>query len=463
METRNPMLHLKNVLCVYPYEKELSSMGFMPPLGLEYIATVLKRFSERVDIVDLRYEKKDLGYYLAARPDLACISVNWNHEKNKVRNLIKQIPSDIFTIVGGRTATEDADNLLIECPNIDLIVKGEGEETIRELLENRPLSEISGIAYRIGDRIIHNPHRKLVPLDPNFVIDRGLRRYKYKLISNKFDFGYAVDGIFSSRGCPYNCSFCSFNFTAGGEKRRWEGRPAESVVEEIKSMEADMAIFLDENFTFNIKGVNEICDLLIKEKVNKIFAANSRIDIAKHPETIEKMERAGFKILMFGIESAQNRILKQFNKGFTVEEVKECFEVLKRYDIFYHGYFIIGSPQEREDEMVGIADFANNIGLNSIGVSNLRCSIHTPLYEIIKKLEGFKLDRRGRVYSNAYSVADLKLIRKSIYRKFYNLSSIWKIFSFILFNRMLKLKMIYSIIKSSSSIMIESMIYDNRD
>ena len=460
METRNPMLHLKNVLCVYPYEKELSSMGFMPPLGLEYIATILKRFSERVDIVDLRYEKKDLGYYLAARPDLACISVNWNHEKNKVRNLIKQIPSDIFTIVGGRTATEDADNLLIECPNIDLIVKGEGEETIRELLENKPLSEISGIAYRIGDRIIHNPHRKLVPLDPNFIIDRGLRKYKYKLISNKFDFGYTVDGIFSSRGCPYNCSFCSFNFTAGGEKRRWEGRPAEFVVEEIKGMEADMAIFLDENFTFNIKGVNEICDLLIKEKVNKIFAANSRIDIAKYPETLEKMERAGFKILMFGIESAQDRILKQFNKGFTVEKVKECFEVLKRYDIFYHGYFIIGSPQEKEEEMIGIADFANNIGLKSIGVSNLRCSIHTPLYGIIKKLEGFKLDKRGRVYSKDFSVNDLKLIRKSIYRKFYTLSSVWKIFSFMLFNRILKLKMIYSIIKSSSMIMIGSMIYD---
>jgi len=433
-------------------------MGFMPPLGLEYIATVLKEFSERVKILDLRYEKKELDYFFRNKPDLICVSVNWNHEKNKVRDLIRKIPADIFTIVGGRAATEGVDSLFRECPNIDIIVKGEGENTVRELLENKPLDEISGISYKIGDKIIHNPYRKLEAIDPYFMINRDLRSYKYKTISNGFDFGYTVDGIFASRGCPYNCSFCSFNYSAEGEKRKWFGRPPDAVVEEIKNIKSDVIIFLDENFTFNIEGVNEICDLLIHERIKKIFAANSRIEIAKHPETLSKMQKAGFKILLFGIESAQNRILKLFNKGFTVEEVRECFNVLKHYDIFYHGYFIIGSPEEREEEMLGIADFANQIGLDSIGVSNLRCSQHTPLYEIIKKLKGYQMDRRGRVYSNIYSIKDLKLARKAIYRRFYNLSSFLRIFSFLFSNRMLKPKVIFSIIRSSSSMMFDYMV-----
>lgn len=453
MEISNTHPRFKNVLCIYPYKKELGSMGFMPPLGLEYIATVLNKLCEKVNIVDLRYEKNEINYFFNNKPDLVCVSVNWDQEKNNVRKCIREIPSDIFTIVGGRAATDDVDNLFRECPNIDMIVRDDGENTIREILENKPLSEIQGISYRAGNEIIHNPYRKLERLDPNFMINRSLRKYDYRLISNGFDFGYTVDGIFSSRGCPYNCSFCSFNNAAGGERRKWEGRSPETVVEEIKNIKSDVIIFLDENFTFNTKGVDEICDILIREKVNKIFTANARVDVAKHPETIRKMEKAGFKVLLFGIESAQNRILKQFNKGFTVEEVRECFNILKQCNMYYHGYFIIGSPQETRDEMLDIADFANQIGLHSIGVSNLRCSKYTPLYNVIKNLNGYKFDKRGRVYSDIYSIADIKVIRKAIYRKFYNLSSFWKIFSFGIYNRIFKFKVIYSIIRSSSGIL----------
>ena len=457
MEISNQYPRFKNVLCMYPYKKELASMGFMPPLGLEYIATVLSKSCERVSIVDLRYEKNEINYFFKNRPDLVCMSVNWDQEKKEVRKRIREIPSDIFTIVGGRAATDDVDNLFRECPNIDIIVRGEGEETIKEILENKPLKEIQGISYMEGEKIFHNPFRRLVNMDPKFVADKSLRKYEYKLISNGFDFGYTVDGIFSSRGCPYNCSFCSFNNAAGGERRKWEGRSPETVVEEIKSIKSDVVIFLDENFTYNIKGVNEICDILIREKVNKMFTANARVDVAKHPETIRKMEKAGFKVLLFGIESAQNRILKQFNKGFTVEEVKECFNLLKQHNMYYHGYFIIGSPQETKKEMLDIADFANQIGLHSIGVSNLRCSRYTPLYNVIKKLEGYNFDKRGRVYSDNYSIANIKIIRKEIYRKFYNLSSVWKIFSFAIFHRVLKPKVFFSLIKSSCNIMVGHM------
>ncbi|OGL50921.1 MAG: hypothetical protein A3C43_01830 [Candidatus Schekmanbacteria bacterium RIFCSPHIGHO2_02_FULL_38_11] len=457
MEISNTYPRFKNALCMYPYKKELASMGFMPPLGLEYIATVLSKSCERVSIVDLRYEKNGLNYFFKNKPDLACVSVNWDQEKNNVRRRILEIPPDIFTIVGGRAATDDVDNLFSECPNIDIIVKGDGENTIREIIENKPLSEIQGISYRNKGEIIHNPYRKLEKLDPYFIIDRSLRKYEYKLISNGFDFGYTVDGIFSSRGCPYNCSFCSFNNSAGGGRRKWEGRSPETVVKEIKSIKSDVIIFLDENFTFNTEGVNEICDILIREKVNKMFTANARVDVAKSPETIRKMQKAGFKVLLFGIESAQNRILKQFNKGFTIEEARECFSVLRQHDMYYHGYFIIGSPEETRDEMFGIAGFAKQIGLHSIGVSNLRCSQYAPLYNVIKKLNGYQLDKRGRVYSDTYSVADLKKIRKAIYRKFYNLSSFWKIFSFAIFHRVLKPKVFFSLIKSSCNIMVGHM------
>lgn len=443
------MKKFKYILCLYPYKKELSSTGFMPPLGLESIATTVKDLCDEIKIVDMRFEKQNFDHYLSPEPDAVLISVNWYYEKNSVKKIIRSIPSHILTIVGGREATENAEKFLIDCPNIDFIVRGEGEKTVREILENNPASEIKGLSYCRDKKIIHNPLRGMDELIHFYKIDRSLRRYNYKFIINGLNLGYSVDGVFSSRGCPYNCKFCSFNYTPNGEKIKWRGKEPEDVVQEIKNIESKVIIFLDENFTHDVKRVGRICDLLIKEKIRKIFISNSRIEISKNPEVIAKMYKAGFRIFTLGIESSQDHVLKRLNKGFTRNQLEEGFKVINKFKIFSHGYFIIGNPDETKDEMLDIADFAHKVGLYSIGVSNLRCATTTPLYSEIINLKGYKIDKKERVYSEKYSIGDIKAIRKTIYGRFYNFSSIWKIFVFFIENRLITPKALLSIVASS--------------
>lgn len=440
---------LKYILCIYPYKKELSSAGFMPPIGLESIAKTASEFSEKIKIVDMRFEDGNLSRFMDPLPDAVLISVNWYYEKKKVKELIRSIPSGILTIVGGREATETTETLLQECPNIDIIVRGEGEKTIREILQNNPLHEIKGISYNCDGKVINNPMRGMDDLSHFYKIGRNLRDYKYQFKISGINFGYTVDGVFSSRGCPYNCKFCTFNFTPDGEKIKWRGREPEDVVEEIKEIDADFIIFLDENFTHDVKRVERICDLLIEQKIKKVFVSNARIEIYRHPEVLAKMEKAGFRFLTLGIESSQDHVLKQMRKGFTTDDLRKGFAVLRKLNIFSHAYFIIGSPNETKEEMLNIADFAREVGIGSIGVSNLRCAPTSPMYAEIKGLSGYHIDKKERVYSDKYSVSDIKEIRKTIYGKFYTASTLWKIFAFFVSNGLLTPKLLLNVARTS--------------
>ncbi|MCX6991571.1 MAG: radical SAM protein [Kiritimatiellaeota bacterium] len=425
----------KHVLALNPHLSDsTSTMGIFPPTGLEYIATNIKDLVDKVTLLDLRYEQEYqdviiLSDFIKKEIDLLCISITWNSRFNAVCDLICKFPDEVTTVVGGNKATAEVERLFDKCPNIDIIVRGEGEETIRDFVNGVPLKDILGLSYRENGTVIHNKARPSPDICRIAFPDRSLRRHNYYGMLNGVRLtNLTFDTVLASRGCPYNCKFCTFNLNPLGQKRTYIERPLESVIKEIKSISADVIMFSDDNFFTNPERSKTLCDLIIENGIKKIFIVQTRIEIARDEELLKKAEEAGFKILLVGIESPHDKILKQLDKGFTQQQVRAAFKILNKYNFFIHGYFIYGNIGETEEEMVYIARFAKELKLDSISFQKLRVEKFSPLKEVIENTPGYHYTAtHGSVYSDRYSITDLKRIRSRIKFKFYTLGQIVKI------------------------------------
>jgi len=425
----------KHALALYPYFRDsTATMGVFPPTGLEYIVTNMKDLVGTVTLLDLRYDHeyrdiKRLSEFIRKEIDLLCISITWDSQFKEICDLICELPDEVTTVIGGHKATEEVEFLLERCPNIDLVVRGEGEETIRELLKGVPHKDILGLSYRGNGTFIHNENRPLSDTLPAAFPDRSLRRHDYHWIQNgaqivKFTF----DTVLASRGCPYNCKFCTFSLNPLGQKRKYTERSLESVIEELKSVTADVVLFSDDNFFTNPGRSEKLCDLIIENGIKKKFIVQTRIEIARHAGLLEKAEKAGFKIMLVGIESPHDKILKQLSKGFTQQQVREAFKILNKYNFYIHGYFIYGNIGESEEEMVYIAQFAKELKLDSITFQKLRVEKYSPLKEVVENTPGYYCDSvGGPVYSDMHNLKDLRRIRDKIRSKFYNFGQIRRI------------------------------------
>ncbi len=171
---------------------------------------------------------------------------------------------------------------------MDVIVRGEGEESIVEIAQGGDFRDVGGISYRDGDRIVHNNNRPLPEVDDYRYPDRGLRRQDYHMNVGGLAFrGEQFDIILTARGCPYNCKFCTFNLNPLGQKRNYSPRSLDSVMEEIRQVSAGIVLIADENFFVNPQRAKRICERIIAEDINKRFIVQARIEIFEHPDVLE--------------------------------------------------------------------------------------------------------------------------------------------------------------------------------
>ncbi len=412
----------RHVLCVFPYQRTPSSMTSFPPLGLEYVAAALRPYAEQIDLVSFRHQPTPSSQPLL-RPDtdLVCYSINWPKDLELIRDDINALPPGVMTIVGGRTATENPRYWLEACPNLDAVVCGDGEQAIVEIAQGRAWSDVAGLVHRGDDGLLmHNPPRANVPLDDDLMPARQLRQQPYYLTSKGVSTGITIDELAGSRGCPFHCKFCSFSINPWGVKRSWTPRSNESIVREIEQIDADLILFVDDVFTYQPERVAEICDLLIAKKIRKHYIVNARLEIARRPDIIRKMEQAGFLAMLIGVESTQDATLRSMGKGFTVEQVRQWFEVLRKSKMIINAYFIVGNIGETEEQMLSIAPFARSIGVDLIHVSRLRSEPYSGLSELVEQTPGYHVDAEGFVYSDTYSSQHIANLRKRIDRKFYS-------------------------------------------
>jgi radical SAM superfamily enzyme YgiQ (UPF0313 family) len=357
----------KRVLLVKPSGRKGLSFAFdLIPLGLEYIAAYIEDTVEKVDIVDMEMDRRKfqdcLHFY---RPDLVGISLSAT-EHNETLTLAKAAKKiGATTVVGGYHPTAVPD-LMLSYPQIDVVVRGEGEQTMRELVEHGTPENVLGASYRKNGRIIHNENRpRIENLDSIPFPARRLRRYPYKSADRTTD----CDVIMMSRGCSGLCSFCCEPSMSVGCSRC---RSPENVMKEILELaqfhenKHVNVMFSDPNFIGYPKNVERLCDLLMERDLNIEFGALVRADMmANNPQVVKKMCQAGIVKFEMGIESPNVKDLKSTRKGVATKSHKQAVKNIRENGGRAGGTFVIGLPDQTEDEIKTFPLYAKEIGLTA--------------------------------------------------------------------------------------------------
>jgi len=268
-----------------------------------------------------------------------------------VAKLAKEASDQIIVIVGGPHPSMVGTEVL-NCPDIDVGVKGEGEDTIVELLKaiesGKKFDNIQGIVYRKdGQHIETAPREFIKDLDslcfPHENAPEVLKDYDLYPLT-------AFRNIFAVRGCPYNCFFCgSRNIWS----RRVRFRSPENVVSEIKGLQKmglKLIHFDDDTFGINKKYIHDLGNALIEHCPGIRWSCELHVKLADE-QTLSLMKAAGCHSIDIGIESGNNEILKAIRKHITIEEALSACELIKKHDIELKTFFIVGFPQETEESL----------------------------------------------------------------------------------------------------------------
>jgi anaerobic magnesium-protoporphyrin IX monomethyl ester cyclase len=414
---------MTTVTLVYPYFQPSNdnSIFRFPPLGLGYIAAYLKRESISVDLVDCTFlnQKEAVERVKRSKPKIIGIQSMFSL-KTKTLEFASLFRHDCeLLVVGGPQPTSDPEEFL---RHFDVAVIGEGEQTMLELVAeaegNLNLSKVDGIAYKQGvdgKTRFTRPRRFIQNLDNIPFPSRELfDNDAYKSYYSK-NFGYTTTSIMTSRGCPFQCGFCS-RPVFGNEFR---SRSASNIVDEMEHVAAlgyGRVWFADDCFTLARKRLLRICEEIIERRVRISWECLSRVDTMDN-EVARKMRKAGCVRVFFGIESGNNRILAMMKKNATVEQAKKAVEVTKLSEIQVGAFFIVGYPGEDSSTLLDTVNFASKLPLDYLSFTMPYPIPGTPLHEMVKdkitveeweEPKSLRLIKHNLLFQSSLSEAKLK-------------------------------------------------------
>jgi len=366
-------------------KKYIYSPGNEMPLNILYLSAFLDRYQMDNAILDLRMAQnpwEHLDQRLREyQPQLvgitACTCEIWG--AHHVAKQVKQVDDAIVTVVGGIQASAVPEQTLEAFPCFDMVVYGEGEHTLVELVRNigngSELKDIKGLVYRKNGSIIRNVARTLdnnidsFPFPSRHLINNRL--YYPNIITYNYH-SIPTTGIIASRGCPYYCYHCSKG--VWGKDARY--RSAKNVFEEIMACVENHGIrdfrFYDDVLTMSDGPLDELCDLIIDNKLKITFNCYSRIDHIKMP-LLKKMKKAGCKHIKFGIESSSEKAIKLSNRHTTYEQAQTAVDITRKVGILVKGTFMLGMPGEKLGDYQNTIDMATDLSpdLASFGLFQL--------------------------------------------------------------------------------------------
>ncbi len=374
-------------------------IGF-PPIGIMSLSAVLKRDGHECVMFDQANPETPNEVILEEikqqRPALVGLSflstTSYPYAKILARQIRAEDPA-VRLAFGGVFATLNAQLVKLQCPEVDFVCRGDGEQLILDLVEHLDdPAEVAGLTWAKDGELVHNPSR---PLERNLdqwpFPDRESLPLDF-IESMPLDVPVVLSldrftTMQTSRGCPWSCVFCDVPIFNGG---KWRARSPEHVVAELRHLQElgyGTVYFVDDHFLLQPKRIKAICRKISENKISIEWGCEGRVDsVVQH--LFPAMATAHCRILMFGIESGSQKVLDRLNKKQTLTEVESAVRNAKRAGIeTVHGFFVLGSPDETVEDIRLTFDFAAKIPLDTFAFNRLCVYRGTPLWrEYVKRL-----------------------------------------------------------------------------
>ena len=351
--------------------------GQTPPLGILFIAAILEELSHDVQVIDCQVELYNYvqveAIIRSAEYDLLGLTVmTFSLIDSKMVSQLAKKHHPERPIVWGGPHLHIYPNEAAHFPEVDYVCSSEGEMAIEHLVEHlsghRAWEEVRGIGKEVDGKYHHNQSAVAVQdLDTLPVVARHLTPYrKYTSILAK---GETMTTLFTSRGCPYKCTFCD----RPALRPNFRARSAANVVDEIEiclSMGIDEFIIYDDTFTVDKKRVHDICDLIIDRGLRVYWDCRTNVN-AMDEKLLEHMSRAGCVGIHHGVEAGTEKIQKQINKNLNLAKVAKTFRFTQKYGIKTMAYFILGNPTENRNDLEEGFKFLKEINPDLVHMTTL--------------------------------------------------------------------------------------------
>ncbi|HRY52903.1 MAG TPA: radical SAM protein [Candidatus Portnoybacteria bacterium] len=398
-----------------------------PSLGLAYIASVLEAAGHKVQYLDcsaLHYTVKDTEQALIGLWqdfDLVGFSATTPLVNNALAlaDFIKKNWPETKTVLGGVHPSVMPEEIIAH-QAIDFVVIDEGEETVRDLADKKDPAEILGLCYKEKGQIIKNAPRPLIQdldmIPPPAYHLLPMDKYYPAVGSYK---RLPVMIMFATRGCPGRCTFCYRTFRGVVRKRS-----ARNIIEEIKILQRDYGIkevaFYDDTFTLFKDVVRDFCDIIAKEKIDITWSCFTRVDHINE-ELLRLMKKSGCHLILFGVESADEQILKNINKRISLDQVVAAVKIARKIGIETRASFMIGNQGETEATIKKTIDFAIKLDPDEVQFNIATAYPGTELFNWAKE-KGYIKSFNWDDYSMSNVVLELPGLSQERLRYYYEIA-----------------------------------------
>jgi anaerobic magnesium-protoporphyrin IX monomethyl ester cyclase len=367
-----------------------------PPLGVLYIATLLKNEGIEVSILDQAAKglsiRDVIDWVNKEDPDILGFStlISSGRTAAMISEEVKKENPNPTIVFGNYYGTFNAERILRKYPSVDVIVRGEGEYTSLELVKylkgGEDLKHVLGVTFRKEDQVVSTSDRPLVKdVDALPFPDRDLLEVEYHSTTAGVNVApKKFSSFISSRGCVFRCRFCGCRKFA---HNRWRPRSVENILEELQLLESQgyrQFLFVDDNFTLDQKRVIKLCRRIRKERMDIEWICEGRVD-GSPLVMLRELVKAGCRMFYLGIESASQKVLDYYDKQATTQQARIAVKNARKAGVdVIVGSFIVGAPNETRQEIEKTLKFAEELKIDVPQFNVLSAFAGTDIWEELK-------------------------------------------------------------------------------